>query len=148
MAKTLAPRSIRLTFRYGPAGVQLVRRVFRRSPAPPGVRLIDDVPAGAVVLELQNAQGTVRFRVFLPNPIPQSVETADAVGALRRSGYVKPAGAFAVVTPVPDERGWVAVVRAGPAVTLRQPGLEGVGQPGQWRELVRATLEGGRDGRN
>lgn len=147
MAKALARRSMRLTFRYGPDGVRLVRRAMRGSPAPPGERLDAPVPTGAIVLELRTAEGGVRFRTFLHNPMPQSLETIDGAGQLRRVDRVKPAGAFTAVTPLPSDRGWFAVVSAGPAVHLGQAGLGALGQPGRWRELVRVELDGGRDGR-
>lgn len=146
MAKTPAVRSVRLTFRYDATGVSLVRRTPRGSPAPPGVALDAPTPSGALMLELRTARGEVRFRTYLHNAMPQSLETQDRGGALRQAARVKPGGAFSVVTPVP-ERGWMAVLSAGPGVSLGQPGLGALGRPGRWRELVRASLEGGRDGR-
>ena len=127
-------RSLRLTFRYDDAGLRLVDRTPRRSPAPPTEQLDRDAPPGAIVLELRSARDEVRYRQSLVDPIPQSLEAGVGDGTFQRVNHARSSGGFSVVVPAP-ERGSVVVVSAGPAVVLAQPGLRAVSRPGRWREL-------------
>jgi hypothetical protein len=138
-------RSLRLTFWYDEDGVRLVRRTRRRSPAPPSEPLDRDPPSGAVMAEVRSADGEVTYRRYLVNPIPQTHECFTDTG-IRRVPYVRPSGAFTTVVP-PVRAHAVVVVLAGPAVRFAQPALRTPPGPGQWRELVRAPIEEGPDGR-
>jgi hypothetical protein len=137
-------RSLRLTFWYDEDGVRLVRRTRRGSPPPPSEPLDRDPPSGAVVAEVRSADGEVRYRRYLVNPIPQTHECFTDAG-IRRVPYARPSGAFTTVVP-PVGAHAVVVVLAGPAVRFAQPALRTPRAPGRWRELVRASLEESRDG--
>jgi hypothetical protein len=138
---------VRLTFAYDDAGLRLASRTPRRKPAPPGASFDREPPPNAVVLELRSQEGSVLYRQILADPIPQSLEAIDPDGRLRRVAYARPSGGFSAVVPRVGEPA-VVVVSAGPEVELAQPALAAPpGAPLRWRELVRETLEGGRDGR-
>ena len=133
------PRSVRLTFRWDGDGVRLSSRTPRRSPAPPSEPLTEP-PPGAITLELRSPAGEVRYRRFLPEPIPQTLETADDEGRLRRIPFAAPSGSFTAVV-VPPRSGEVIVVSAGPAVRFAQPGLGGTPGIRGWRELLVTSAE-------
>jgi hypothetical protein len=134
------PRSVRLTFRYDDRGLRLAARTPRRSPAPPTEQLDAEPPPGAIVLELRSSTDAVRYRRFLVDPIPQTLEAGTAQGGLRRFAHAPPSGSFTAVVPAP-EPGELVVISAGPAVRFAQPGLQpGPGAP-RWRDLVRTSAE-------
>lgn len=133
-------RSIRLTFRYDDDGIRLVDRTARRSPAPPTERLDREAPSGAITLEMRSPRDEVRYRRYLVDAIPQSIEIGVGDGSFQRADHVRPTGGFSVIVPAP-ERESVVVVSAGPGVAFRQPGLARVGRTGEWRELMREKLE-------
>ena len=143
-------RSLRLTFRYDDDGLRLSSRTLRRSPAPPSEALTEP-PHGAITLEsaLTNSPGApkaragtgeVRYRRFLIDPIPQTLETVGDEGRLRRVPFAPPTGSFSAVVASP-EPGDVVVVSAGPAVRFAQPGLRAGSGPPAWRELLRTNAE-------
>ncbi len=132
-------RSLRLTFRYDDDGLRLFSRTLRRSPAPPSEALTEP-PHGAITLELHSRTGEVRYRRFLIDPIPQTLETVGDQGRLRRVPFAPPTGSFSAVVASP-EPGDVVVVSAGPAVRFAQPGLRAVSGPPAWRELLRTSAE-------
>jgi hypothetical protein len=136
----MSDRSLRLTFRYGDDGLRLVARTPRRSPAPPTEPLDADPPPGAIVLDLRSASGDVRYRHFLVDPIPQTIEAGTGQGGFRRVAHAPPSGSFTAVVP-PPEKDAVVVVSAGPAVRFAQPGLRAAPGPAQWRELLRTSAE-------
>lgn len=129
-------RSVRLTFHYDDDGLRLFSRTPRRSPAPPSEPLTEP-PPGAITLELRSRTGEVRYRRFLVNPIPQTLEADAGEGRLRRIPFAAPSGAFSAVV-APPKAGEVVVVSAGPAVHFAQPGLRG---PAEWRELLVTSAE-------
>jgi hypothetical protein len=133
------PRSLRLTFRWDDDGLRLFSRTQRRSPAPPSEPLTEP-PPGAITLELRSRTGEVRYRRFLPDPIPQTLEAADDEGRLQRIPFAAPSGSFSAVV-VPPEPGEVVVVSAGPAVRFAQPGLRGAPGTSAWRELLVTSAE-------
>lgn len=134
----MAERSIRLTFRYDADGLRLAARTPRRSPPPPSQPVDPEPPHEAIVLELRSAAGEVRYRSFLVDPIPQTLEVGSGEGGLRRVVHAPPSGSFSAVVP-PPQGGALVVVSAGPAVRLAQPGLQA--GPGRWRELLRTSAE-------
>lgn len=92
-------RSVRLTFRYDGAGVQLVRRTWRRGMAPPGAALDRELPPGVVVLELRSPAGDVRYRSLFSDPFRQRREVFGREGAARQVAYASEVGGFSVVVP-------------------------------------------------
>jgi len=132
-------RSVRLTFRYDDDGLRLFSRTSRRSPAPPSEPLTEP-PPGAITLELRSRAGDVRYRRFLVDPVPQTVEAVDDQGRLHRIPFAPASGSFSAVVVVP-QRGDVVVVSAGPAVRFAQPGLQPGPGPAAWRELLVTSAE-------
>jgi hypothetical protein len=133
------PRSLRLTFRFDDRGLRLFSRTPRRSPAPPSEALTEPPPR-AITLELRSRTGEVRYRRFLVDPIPQTLETVDDQGRLGRVPFAPLTGSFSAVVVVP-EPGDVVVVSAGPAVRFAQPGLQPAPGPRAWRELLVTSAE-------
>ena len=134
------PRSVRLTFHYDEHGLRLAARTPRRSPPPPTEPVNGEPPNGAIVLDLRSAAGEVRYRRFLIDPIPQTIETGTGEGGLRRIAHAPPSGSFTAVVP-PPETGALLVVSVGPAVRLAQPALHAGPGPARWRELLRTSAE-------
>jgi hypothetical protein len=134
----MAELSLRLTFRYDDDGLRLVARTPRGTPPPPTEPVSAAPPAGAVVLELRSATDEVRYRRFLIDPIPQTLEAGAPEGGFRRVAYATPSGSFTAVVPPPEE-GTVIVVSAGPAVRFAQPGMRAEPGPARWRELLRTS---------
>jgi hypothetical protein len=134
----MAELSMRLTFRYDDDGVRLFARTPRGTPPPPTEPVSAEPPPGAIVLELRSATGEVRYRCFLVDPIPQTIEAGTAEGGFLRVAHAPPSGSFTAVVPPPEE-GTVVVVSAGPAVHFAQPGLRAGPGPAKWRELLRTS---------
>lgn len=136
----MPPRSLRLTFRYDADGLRLVARTPRGTPPPPTEPIEAAPPASAIVLELRSPDDQVRYRRFLVDPIPQTLEAGTREGGLRRVEHTRPSGSFTAVVP-PPETGAVVVVSAGPAVRFAQPALRAAPGAARWRELLRTSAE-------
>jgi hypothetical protein len=131
--------SLRLTFRYDDDGLHLVARTPRGTPPPPSEPVSAEPPPGAIVLELRAATGEVRYRRFLIDPIPQTLEAGTPDGGFQRFDHAKPSGSFSAVVPTPED-GAIIVVSVGPAVRFAQPGLRPEPGPAHWRELLRTGM--------
>ena len=146
-------RAIRLTFAYGPDGVQLVARQALAMQVPP----TDDVSAApspvGLTAELRTTGDDITFRRDLPNAIPRDSEVfePEGEGGMHRAPVAPETGVFTVLVP-DDESAEDLVLVLGttdvpPSIARAMEGrLEAEGAAAQ--ELARFPLREGGPGGN
>jgi hypothetical protein len=141
-------RAIRLTFSYGPDGVQLISRQTVAMHVPPGDEVTAPVPTSGLAAELRTAANDTSFRRFLPQAIPRDSEVFNPPeeGGVHRAPVAPESGVFTVL--VPDDRSAEdLVLLVGPrdippsiAASVEQPPEDTAFAPAQ--ELGRFRLRG------
>ena len=117
------PRSVRLTFAFDESGLRLIDRTPRMKPAAPSDSITTEIPADAILLELQSQNDEVLYRKRLRDPIPQDVEVFDPDGGPERVAQPPRRGSFSVTVPT-DRRARQVVIQAGAAVRIAQLPIE------------------------
>jgi hypothetical protein len=138
-------RAIRLTFSYGPDGIQLIGRQALVMQVPPS----DDAtfpPTSGLAAELRSGDDEPTFRRNLAQAIPHDSEVfaPEEEGGMHRAPVAPESGVFTVLVP-DDDRAEDLVLLAGPRdvpesiARAVEPGVE----PGRPQELRRFPLREG-----
>ena len=134
-----SPRAVRLTFSFGPGGIQLVDRTPVAKRLPPADALPAALDATTIAAEVRGASDEPVFRRVMPRAIPQDVEVfdPDIPGGVRRDPSPPGSGVFTVL--VPDDPA------AGDVVLLGRPERDVPGAGGETApavEIARFPLRG------
>lgn len=134
-----SPRTLRLTFRSGDAGLELVdsARVDMITPPTPGERPRAGVNGGFWFELRDRNEGVLAHRV-VPRSGLGSAEVFSPDGSIRREFGPVPGTVFEVL--LPDEPGAVVVALIGEPDTQASSGLAGGPDTTATRELARFEL--------
>lgn len=146
-------RAIRLTFSYGPDGVQLIARQTVAMQVPPSDDVAAAPPQAGLTAELRTTGDDTTFRRDLPDAIPRDSEVfePEEEGGMHRAPVAPQSGVFTVLVP-DDESAEDLVLVLGttdvpPSIARAMEGrLEAEGAEAQ--ELARFPLREGGPGGN
>jgi hypothetical protein len=141
-------RAIRLTFSYGPDGIQLIGRQTVVMQVPPS----DDStlpPTSGLAAELRTSVDEPTFRRNLAQAVPHDSEVfaPEGEGGMHRAPVAPESGVFTVLVP-DDDRAEDLVLLVGPRdipQSIARP-VEPGAEPGRPQELRRFPLREGPGG--
>lgn len=98
------PRATRLTFSFGPDGIQLIDSQTIEKRVPASEPLPAELDATTVAAEARTADEALTFRAVIPQAIPRDVEVfdPDLEGGVRRDPSPPARGVFTVLIPESD----------------------------------------------
>lgn len=147
------PRAIRLTFSFGPDGIQLIDTQTIEKRVPPSDPLPAELDAMTVAAEVRSADEAPTFRAVVPQAIPRDVEVfdPDLPGGVRRDPSPPAQGVFTVLIPESDAADHVVLLGRPPAADVQrdQPDQEAPVRDEQGArpvEVARFQIRGRTDG--
>jgi hypothetical protein len=147
------PRAIRLTFSFGPDGIQLIDSQTIEKRVPASDPLPAEFDATTVAAEARTADEAPTFRAVIPQAIPRDVEVfdPDLPGGVRRDPSPPASGVFTVLIPEHDGAEHVVLLARPRAADVQrdQPDQEGPVRDEQGArpvEVARFELPGRTDG--
>lgn len=122
-------RAVRLTFSFGPDGVQLIDRQVIDKRLPPADPLPAELDATTIAAEVRSAAGALSFRRVIPQAIPVDVEVFGPGGEVHREPSPPERGVFSVIVPDdPDAEDIVLLAREPDRGSIKRAAQEG-GRP-------------------